>query len=228
MKKIIRTVRFISLLITSGFLASVHAATTDTQLWTSFAASGPMSDSRLLFWFDGHARFGDDVSELNTSIIRPALGWQAMLNTSWWLGYARVTGHAADPNIEEDRVWQQALYRVGELAGGQLSARTRLEQRFRDEDNDVGVRLRQFFRWSKPYSESSLSTVIANELFINLNDADWGQSDGYNQNRLFLGVNVEISQNYRFEFGYVNNHINRKGGENHLNHVLSGSVVMSW
>lgn len=217
----------------SGFVASVHATTTDTQLWTFFAASGPMGDSQLLFWFDGHARFGDDVSELNTSIIRPALGWQATPNTSWWLGYARVTGHAADPNIKEDRIWQQALYRVGELAGGQLSARTRLEQRFRDEDNDVGVRLRQFFRWSKPYRQSSLSTaslstVIANELFINLNDADWGQNDGYNQNRLFLGVNANINPSYRVELGYVNNHINRKGAEDHLNHVLSASVIMSW
>jgi hypothetical protein len=194
----------------------------------SIATAGSINHTRWLFWFDSHARFGDDISELDTSIIRPALGWQISPNTSVWLGYARVTGHAADPNIEEDRIWQQALYRVGELAGGQLSARSRIEQRMRDEDSDIGVRLRQFFRWVRPVQNSDLSYVVGNELFINLNDADWGQNDGFNQNRLFLGLNYRIDETYRVEFGYMNNYIHRDGTEDHMNNIISSTISVSW
>ena len=214
----------------SFFCLATHslASSKDVQAWTALAVSGPINHSRLLFWFDAHARFGDDVSELETSIIRPGLGWQATDNTSWWLGYARVTGHSADPNIVEDRVWQQALYYIGKFSHGQLTGRSRLEQRFRDEDNDIGVRLRQFLRWSRPVNETPWSYVISNEMFINLNDADWGQSDGFNQNRLFLGLNYKLNEIYRVEFGYVNNYIRHNGAENQLNNIFSSNLSITW
>ena len=70
--------------ILSIFCFSTHsiASSKDLQGWTALAASGPINHSRLLFWFDGHARFGDDASALDTSIIRPGLGWQATDDTS--------------------------------------------------------------------------------------------------------------------------------------------------
>jgi hypothetical protein len=34
--------------------------------------------------------------------------------------------------------------------------------------------LRQFLRWSRPLNETPWSYVIGNEIFVNLNDADWG------------------------------------------------------
>jgi hypothetical protein len=187
-----------------------------------------VNNGDLLFWFDGHARFGDDAGRLSTSIIRPGLGWRYSSDLTLWLGYARVTGHQANPNIEEDRIWQQAIYRLSDFGSGQLSGRTRLEQRFREEDSDTGMRLRQFLRWTKPIQNTSLSYVIANELFLNLNDADWGQSSGFNQNRMFLGMNHKISETYKVEVGYVNNYINQIGRGNQLNHILSASLSVTW
>ena len=129
MKILIQVTRWWFIFTISIFCFSTHsfASSKDLPAWPAIAASGPINHSRLLFWFDGHARFGDDVSELDASIIRPGLGWQATDNTSWWLGYARVTGHSADPNSEEDRAWQQVLYSIGEFAHGQLTGRSRLE-----------------------------------------------------------------------------------------------------
>ena len=205
-----------------------HAVDDEFQAWSALAASGSINDGDLLFWFDGHARFGDDAGRLNTSIIRPGLGWRHSPDLTLWLGYARVTGHQADPNIEEDRAWQQAIYRLGDFANGQVSGRTRLEQRFRDEDSDTGVRVRQFLRWAKPIPNSSLSYVVANELFLNLNDAQWGQSSGFNQNRLFLGLNHRVNETYRVEVGYVHNYINQIGRDNQLNHILSAPLFVAW
>ena len=205
-----------------------HAVDDEFQAWSALSANGPMNTGDLLFWFDVHARFGDDAGRLSTSIVRPGLGWRYSPDLTLWLGYARVTGHQADPNVEEDRAWQQANYRFGSVANGQLSGRTRLEQRFRDEDSDTGVRVRQFLRWAKPIPNSSLSYVVADELFVNLNDAEWGQSSGFNQNRLFLGVNHKINERYKVEAGYVNNYINQIGRENQLNHILSASLSITW
>ena len=205
-----------------------HAVDDEFQAWSALSANGPINTGSLLFWFDGHARLGDDAGRLSTSIVRPGLGWRYSPDLTLWLGSARVTAHQANPNVEEDRAWQQAIYRLGDFANGQLSGRTRLEQRFRDEDSDTGVRVRQFLRWAKPIPNSSLSYVVANELFVNLNDADWGQSSGFNQNRLFLGVNHKINERYKVEAGYVNNYINQIGRENQLNHILSASLSITW
>jgi hypothetical protein len=205
-----------------------HAVDDEFQAWSALSTNGPVNNGDLLFWFDGHARFGDDAGRLSTSIIRPGLGWRYSSDLTLWLGYARVTGHQANPNIEEDRIWQQAIYRLSDFGSGQLSGRTRLEQRFREEDSDKGMRLRQFLRWTKPIQNTSLSYVIANELFLNLNDADWGQSSGFNQNRMFLGMNHKISETYKVEVGYVNNYINQIGRGNQLNHILSASLSVTW
>lgn len=225
MKKL--TTALIAFALVSGSGLS-HAVDDEFQAWSAVAANGPINDGELLFWFDGHARFGDDAGRLSTSIIRPGLGWRYSPDLTLWLGYARVTGHQADPNIEEDRAWQQAIYRLGDFATGQLSGRTRLEQRFRDEDSDTGVRVRQFLRWAKPIPNSSLSYVVANELFLNLNDAEWGQSSGFNQNRLFLGLNQKVNETYKVEVGYVHNYINQIGRDNQLNHILSASLFVAW
>ena len=205
-----------------------HAVDDEFQAWSALSANGPMNTGDLLFWFDVHARGGDDAGRLSTSIVRPGLGWRYSPDLTLWLGYARVTGHQADPNVEEDRAWQQANYRFGSVANGQLSGRTRLEQRFRDEDSDTGVRVRQSLRWTKSIPNSSSSYVVANELFLNLNDADWGQSSGFNQNRLFLGVNHKINERYKVEVGYLNNYINQIGRDNQLNHILSASLSITW
>ena len=88
--------------------------------------------------------------------------------------------------------------------------------------------MRQFLRWSRPLNETPWSYVIGNEIFVNLNDADWGQSDGFNQNRLFLGLNYKLNETYRIEFGYVNNYIRHNGAEDQLNNILSSNLSITW
>jgi len=202
-------------------------ANDDNQFWSSIFINGAVNkDSRFLFWFDGHARFADDGSELGVSIIRPGIGWRASDKVNLWAGYARVTGHRDGPNIEEDRLWQQATYSIGSFFGGQLGGRTRLEQRTRDDDgDDTGLRLRQFFRWARPLENTRVSVVLANELFIGLNDADWGQRSGFDQNRAFLGLAWQLNPKTRIEGGYMSNYINgQDGADNRTNQILSLSL----
>ncbi len=211
-------------------LAPLHpAAADDFQLWTAVAANGPVEeDGRLLVWFDGHARFRDDAGDLGVSILRPGLGWRVNRDLSLWAGYARVVSrqeNAAD--VEENRLWQQATYNVGELLGGSVSGRSRLEQRFINGGGDTGWRVRQLLRYSRPLTGTQLSAVAWNETFIALNDTDWGAASGYDQSRNFVGVNYKATDHLGVESGYMLNHIRRENAADAVNHVLSVSLSLS-
>lgn len=210
--------------------ATVQAEENDFQAWSGLAIVGPVKkDDRFLLWFDAHARFRDDASDLGVTILRPGIGWRTSEVLDLWLGYARVVSRSDNAsNVEEDRVWQQATYPLGRIAGGDLSGRSRLEQRFRDTDSDLGWRYRQFIRWERPTAAKRLTIVLWNELFLNINDADWGQEDGFNQNRFFLGGALRDFEQGRFEVGYLNNIINTPGSDNQYNHNISASLFFSF
>lgn len=226
------TIRFLAATLSVFCIhTAVYAQDSDSdfQAWTALALSGSVSESsRFLVWFDGHARFRDDASDLGVSILRPGIGWRVNDNLNLWAGYARVVSRSDDaPDIEEDRIWQQATYPVTKVFGGNLSARTRLEQRFRDTGNDTGWRLRQFFRWERRINASQFSPVIWNEFFVNINDTDWGQASGFDQNRLFVGAAWRFSDKARLEGGYLNNLLNSAGGSDRVNHNISMALFIS-
>ncbi|MDZ7628540.1 MAG: DUF2490 domain-containing protein [Parvularculaceae bacterium] len=209
--------------MTLSMTAPSHAQDeSDFQAWSAvFLTARPAETSRLLLWFDGHARFRDDAGDLGVSILRPGVGWRVSDGLDLWTGYARVVSRsdgAAD--VEEHRLWQQATYPVTGILGGRLTGRTRLEQRFRDSGEDTGWRVRQFVRWERRIEGSPFSVLAADELFINVNDADWGQQSGFDQNRLFIGGALRLSKWSRFEGGYLNNIINLAGSDDRMNHNI--------
>ncbi|MGV3722194.1 MAG: DUF2490 domain-containing protein, partial [Actinomycetota bacterium] len=106
------------------------------------------------------------------------------------------------------RVFQQLLFedKLGETS---LTNRTRLEERFIEGAGGTSVRLRNMLRLAHPVSADKRWMVVGyHELFWNLNSTDAGPVSGFDQNRLFLGVSRQMSQELRVETGYLLNHIN--------------------
>lgn len=224
-----RIERFVlSILMLTATGAVAQDTESDFQSWNAIAVAGPVADdSRLLFWFDGHARYRDDASDLGVTILRPAIGWRVDESLDLWAGYARVVSRSDDrPNIEEDRFWQQATYPMRPIFGGSVGGRSRLEQRFRNSGEDTGWRFRQFIRWARPVSGTNFSVVAWDEIFINLNDADWGQREGFDQNRLFIGGAWHLDERTRIEAGYLNNILDTPGTDEQTNHNLS--LTLFW
>lgn len=211
------------LFLVSFALLSINARAGDEQIWTAVAINGPVQqDSRWLAWFDGHARFRDQGSDLDVSIIRPAIGWRLNSRVDLWAGYAWVNTERPGRDVHEERLWQQATYGLGNFAGGKLSGRTRLEQRERSSGSDTGWRLRQMLRYGRPLPESPWGLVVSTELFAGLNEADWGQRSGFDQGRTFFGASRALSPKARVEFGYLNQHIRIAGSPpDRTNHNLS-------
>ena len=220
------------LLLVMAMTAGVKShAESDFQSWNALALTGNADDKgKWQFWFDGHLRFKDDASRLGVSIVRPGVGYQLSSDTTLWLGVARVTIDSDSGSIEEDRVWQQATYSLSKFMGGTISGRSRLEQRFRsDEGGDTGYRFRQFIRWSKPLNEQ-WSMVVWDEVFLGLNDTDWGQNSGFDQNRLYVGPAYHLNKKWRVEMGYLHNHIASPGANSDAitNHNLALTFFGSW
>ena len=158
-------------------------------------------------------------------LIRPAVFYQLNKQTSLWLGYAHVVSHPDGKSaFEEDRIWQQLLHNFEPIGSLSLQSRTRLEQRFIENSDETGYKIRQMIRLTMPSSISSkLRWVAYDEYFINLNDTDYGARRGFDQNRAFLGMNWAFAPDLKFEIGYLNQYVNAKNTDLD-NHVLSSTL----
>jgi hypothetical protein len=65
------------LLLAVASVAPERAVADDQQFWSALFVNGPVAPgSRLLGWFDGHARFREDGDTLDVSLLRPGVGWR--------------------------------------------------------------------------------------------------------------------------------------------------------
>lgn len=205
--------------------APALADDTDTQAWAAFTGQYRLS-GKLTGSAEFQGRFGDNVGALRQSIVRPSLGWQAAPKVSLWVGYGRITNHRPGKDQAEDRLWQQVLWNVGPALGGNLTSRSRLEQRWVDGGADAGWRLRHSLKYERPLrAGGGAALVLWNETFVALNDADWGARSGLDQTRNFAGVGLSVTPQTRVEIGYLNQYINRPGPNDRMNHVASVSFV---
>lgn len=186
------------------------------QLWSALlgtAATTPETPG-LSFWLDVHGRRAGNGTVV---IVRPAVGASITPWLSVWAGYAWVPvfDDATSNRTDEHRIWQQVILapKLPEL-GLSFQSRTRFEQRFGENGDDVGFRLRQFVRanW-QPDESFPMGVAVWDEIFIGLNDTDWGAPKGFDQNRLFIGPFLKLSPWARLEAGYLYVVVNRDSGD---------------
>ena len=126
-------------------------------------------------------------------------------------------------DVNEERGFQQLNWTMGKPWGGELSSRTRLEQRWRSDGDDMGWRLREMLRYEKPLRTGSdaLNALVYAEGFVALNDTDWGARGGFDQIRSFIGAELGLPGASTLEVGYLNQLINQRGGDTRVNHVAA-------
>ena len=220
------------LLLLTAFHQSASAQTIDDfGQWSALFSQDRLSpDSRLRWWFDGHFRLFDDSDGFGQSIIRPGIGLDVGENSALWAGYGWIrTSPIQGDDINEHRVWQQWTW-SRKVDRFKFAARTRFEQRLIESADDTGLRLRQFVRGQKNLGSCSKRTfVVWDELFVALNDTDWGQRSGFDQNRIFVGFGLKRhhSSKWRVEIGYMNQTVNQRGPTDRSNHILAVNVFRS-
>lgn len=204
----------------------------DWHTWSALLATGRLgaANSPWRYWLEGQARFNDDSSRFNQALLRGAVGRALGPSATVWAGYAFVpTNRPRTPdNLAEHRLWQQLTWSTP-LAGFTLATRSRLEQREVEGASDTGWRFRQLAKLTHPLGQGGRWYLSAwDELFVHLNDTDWGADGGFDQNRAFVGLGARLGAAASAEVGYLNQRVRRPGRADASNHVLSLTLFLSY
>jgi len=203
----------------------------DEGWWTAVFSQGdiafaPNTPSRWRWWFDGHARFQDNSDGFDVSIVRPGIGYKLTDHTTAWVGYGWIHTDpiGGGPEFDENRFWQQLTW-SRQYGDFRIGLRPRFEQRLLTTGDDTGLRFRQFASARAAISaDKRLTMVLWDEVFIHLNDTDFGTWTGFNQNRAFFGFGWKPcpeETKSRIEIGYLNQFIESRSGRDRMNHLLA-------
>ncbi|OAN59025.1 DUF2490 domain-containing protein [Sphingobium sp. TCM1] len=202
---------------------AMAATSEDEQFWLNLTAMGSVKDE-LVYFAEVQPRIGDGVSRVDQALFRGALGWKFSPSLTLYQGFAHiVVPTEGGKDVNEERSFQQVSWTLGKPWGGELSSRTRLEQRWRSDGDDMGWRLREMIRYEKPLKAGSdaVNALVYAEGFAALNDTDWGARSGFDQLRSFAGAEIGLPGASTLEVGYLNQLINQRAGNTRVNHVAS-------
>ena len=107
--------------------------------------------------------------------------------------------------------------------------RTRLEERnniSQANANGPSVRFRQRLKYEYPFTKE-WSGIASEEIFFNLNSVNWGPTQGFDQNRVFVGAGYKFNDIVKTEFGYMNQYVNRNLKSDFIDHQLSLNLFVN-
>jgi hypothetical protein len=217
---------WVALGLTCLTTTSVYAQSQeDGRYWMNLNLQGKVYGDNFYWNMDIHPRWREGVSHFDTLIMRPSVFYKFTPKTSVWIGYDTITFHPdGQESYQENRLWEQWMYQFDPIGRVNITSRSRLEQRDREDYRDIAHRWRQMFRFTAPSGfNQKLSWVVYDELFINLNTNSWISRRGIDQNRLFLGGNWKFDDNVNAEIGYLNQQVNGKTFDQE-NHVFSTTL----
>lgn len=199
-----------------------EARADDAGVWASewlwLDLKKPEKTHGFQLWLDLHQRAWGPSFQ---AIVRPGLGYDVGHGISLWAGYAFIpslTAGTPDSQRFEHRIWEQIILNT-KVKTVALQGRGRLEQRFRQDADGVGSRLRLFGRAGFFFgAKSDWGWAVWDEVMFSLNTtALWNA--GFDQNRAFTGPFFQSSRGVRIEFGYLNLLVNRKDTGLHASHI---------
>lgn len=209
-----------------GLLAAPVRAQVDhsAAVWTSVTPTARLS-SDVDVALEVHSRYTDDLSRLGQVLVRPGVTWRVRDRLSLATGYVytrnRPAGRGAN---DEHRAWQQFTLTLLDVQGGpQLTARTRLEQRWREGAAGTAWRLREQVRAQAPLrSGDGVALFVANEWLVHLNGTEWTRA-GVDQVRFAAGLSVPLSDRLRLEPGYLNI-VGVRPGTDDMQHIATAHL----
>jgi hypothetical protein len=185
----------------------VAAIETDTQIWSQYVTQGALSGN-VKGYFEFQPRYSLGSGSLEAAIARIALGYTLSEHFTVWLGYG-WTPRLSPTYTTEDRIYQQLNFST-RLGAWTLSSRSRFEERFLGEIGQASHRARELIRLTHPIiADGTLQGVFWEELFINTNKTALTNRGGFDQNRVFLGINTRIHPDIQLEPGYLFVYVNR-------------------
>lgn len=210
----------------SWLLAASPAFASDSQIWSSGTVTKKLSD-RWSVSQDLTARFSDNRNGLYELEANTLLGFALNKNLTLWGGYDHDPQYSAGHfSIMEHRAIEiLTVGKLASIAGGSLSGRARLEQRWREGTNGTGWRLRPYLRYALPLKKGHKTAFVwSEELFLDLNTTSYQRVKGAERVRSFLGISTPLSKTLTVDFGYLNQHGFVPNGKDTSDHVANISL----
>jgi Protein of unknown function (DUF2490). len=219
---------FIWIAAIAGLVPSTGAhASHDSQVWTTQVVNVKFADKWRL-QEEVVERFSDSRHGLYEIESNTLLGYRLSKVTTLWGGYTHDPQYSGGHfTVMERRLREQVTFDgFAKLGPGKLSARLRVEQRWRDGIGGTGWRLRPFLKYSVPVHGKTLLN-LSTEPFVDLNTTGFQRTPGLDRVRNLISISTPLAKSLTGEAGYLNQHGFVRGGEDSSDHVAYFAVSLS-
>jgi hypothetical protein len=218
---------YAALLAAPWLVPAAASATSDSQLWTVTSATVKLSD-RWRVSEELTTRFSDNRHGLYEIESNTLLGYRLNKVVTLWAGYTHDPQYAGgDFTIIEHRAREQVTFdNVAKLGPGKLSARIRMEQRWRDGIDGTGWRLRPYLKYSLPIA-GKVALNLSSEPFFDLNTTIFQKKSGFDRVRNLVTLSAPLSKKLTGEIGYMNQHGFVRGGPDTSDNIAYFAVALS-
>jgi hypothetical protein len=199
----------------------------DGQIWLSGGATVKLDDNWKLSE-DIIARFSDNRNGLYEVEASTLLNFKAAKDVTLAAGYVHNPQYSdGDFSVLERRAREQVtIDNLAKVGTGKLSVRLRMEQRWRENADGTGWRMRPYLKYSLPL-RGKTSLTLSSEVFLNLNTTAFQRQDGLDRMRNLIAINTPLLKNVTVEAGYLNQHGFVRDGDDATDHVASLSISAS-
>ncbi len=204
MKRLILAITFLC----SGLSMSQETGEDTWGAWYMYFGMNRVSD-KLSIHSEAQFRYYETQGNFNQMLLRTGLNYHISSDAIATLGYAYILTDSTfeefseDIDFRENRIFQQFILKnkVWEFL---FEHRYRLEQRFIDFGDFTDTRHRTRYRLQVTLPLTDTFFVNAyDEVFINLQDRP------FDQNRLYIALGINITENSSLQVGYLKNHFDR-------------------
>lgn len=211
-------------------MPATASARSDGQLWVGGNAAIKLG-GRFKLSQEVIVRISDDRNGLYEIESNTLLGYGITDKVTLWAGYTHDPNYAGgDFTVMEHRVREQVTFdNIAKIAGGTLSGRLRLEQRWREGVDGTAWRFRPYVKYSlsfRPGHKTAL--VLSHESFIDLNSTSFQRVEGEERMRNAIAVTTPIAPHVSLEVGYLNQHSFVPRGPDNDDHAATVTLGLSF
>lgn len=173
-------------------------------------------------------RFSNNKHGLYEIESNTLLGYRLNKVVTFWAGYTHDPQYSGGHFTRmEQRAREQVTFdNFTKFGTGKLSARLRLEQRWRDGLNGTGWRLRPFVKYSLPL-EGKVALNLSSEPFVDLNTNSFQRKSGLDRVRNLISLSAPLSKRLTGEAGYMNQHLFISKGPDESDNIAYFAIGLS-
>lgn len=202
----------------------------DFQQWLTLSARIDPSET-LALQNEAVARFSDGDGGLYEIENATMLGLKLSKTVALWAGYVHNPQYDAGSfTIMERRAREQITFdNFASLGAAQVSARLRVEQRWRDGVSGTAWRARPYVKLGVPLGgETAPVFNLTAEPFINLDTTGFQTAEGLERLRSAASLTIPVGKVLRVEAGYLNQHRFVRNGPDTDDHAITVALGFSF